>query len=249
MKRLFPAALALAATLSTLQAGDERPVDKDLHEHVEVNLAIVDVQVLDAKGNTVPGLVADDFQLVVDGRARPIASLDASCEERSERPAIVLVFDYQHLDEIQRGRALESARRALEAEPAGGGQVMVAALTGGLRVEQSFTAERALIPAALGKMRYDVSLFAGNFSHLSENGFVRGMSSLFDVAATLPQPKAVLFYSAMRDVPLDSQFRDLAAMASASRCVVFPVDVRGLDAGAQGTEVSDRAVAAPPAHG
>jgi hypothetical protein len=79
-------------------------------------------------------------------------------------------------------------------------------------------------------MQYDPSLFAGNFDHMSEEGFVRGMTTLFDVAATIPRPKAVLLYSSMRDVPLDEQFRKLAAMAAASRSVVYPVDVRGLDA-------------------
>ena len=249
MRRLLPSALPLAVALSTMQAAVERPLDKGLHENVEVNLAIVDVQVLDTKGNTVSGLVASDFQLSVDHRAQPIASFDASCTERAEKPAIVLVFDYQHLDEVQRGRAIESARHTLEAEPAGGGQVMVAAMTGGLRIEQPFTSERALIPAALEKMEYDVSLFAGNFSHMSENGFVRGMTSLFDVAGTLPQPKAVLFYSAMRDVPLDGQFQELAAMASASRCVIYPVDVRGLEDGAQGTRTPNLAGEAPLSHG
>ena len=106
---------------------------------------------------------------------------------------------------------------------------MAAALTGGLRVEQSFTSDQAQIPAALRRMQYDPSLFAGNFSHMSEDGFVRGMTSLFDVAATIPRPKAILLYSTMRDVPLDEQFRKLAATAAASRSVVYPIDVRGLD--------------------
>lgn len=212
-----------------MQAANDKPVDKGLHENVEVNLGIVDVQVLDAKGNAVPGLSADDFELIVDHRALKIATFDASCAELAEKPALVFAFDYQHLDGIQRGRALESARHAFEANRSGDGEVMVAALTGGLRVEQTFTPDRARIPDTLRKMQYDVSLFAGNFSHMSEDGFVRGMTSLFDVAATLPRPKAILFYSAMRDVPLDSQFRELAGMASASRSVVYPIDVRGLD--------------------
>jgi VWFA-related protein len=229
MRRLGLLAVALGLTLSTMQAAHERPLDKGFRENVEVNLGIVDVQVLDLKGNAIPGLVAGDFELHVDVREVPIATFDVSCAERSERPAIVLAFDYQHLNEIQRGRALDSARHALEAERDAGGEIMVAAMTGGLRVEQSFTSERARIPAALRRMRDDATLYAGNFSHNSENGFVRGMTSLFDVAATLPQPKAILYYSAMRDVPLDSQFHQLAAMAAASRSVIFPVDVRGLD--------------------
>ena len=229
--RLLRPVLALALTLPMTQAADEasRTVDKGLREHVEVNLVILDVQVLDRKGNPVPGLTAEDFDLSVDQRDKPIASFDASCAEHTETPALVLAFDYQHLDEIQRGRALESARRALASPRINGGEIMAAALTGGLRVEQSFTSDQAQIPAALRRMQYDPSLFAGNFSHMSEDGFVRGMTSLFDVAATIPRPKAILLYSTMRDVPLDEQFRKLAATAAASRSVVYPIDVRGLD--------------------
>ncbi len=229
--RPLQSVVVIAAALTATPAADEapRPVDKGLHENVEVNLVILDVQVLDRKGNSVPGLSAEDFDLEVDGRDVPIASFDASCSERAETPAVVFAFDYQHLDEIQRGRALESARRALESRPTGGGEIMAAALTGGLRVEQSFTSDQERIPAALRRMQYDPALFAGNFSHISEDGFVRGMTSLFDVAATVPRPKAILLYSSMRDVPLDEQFRKLAAMAAASRSVIYPVDIRGLD--------------------
>jgi VWFA-related protein len=241
--RLVRPVLALALTLPMTQAADEasRTVDKGLREHVEVNLVILDVQVLDRKGNPVPGLTAEDFELSVDHRDTPIASFDASCAERAEAPAVVLAFDYQHLDEIQRGQALESARRALASPRADGGEIMAAALTGGLRVEQSFTSDQAQIPAALRRMQYDPSLFAGNFSHISEDGFVRGMTSLFDVAATISRPKAILLYSSMRDVPLDEQFRKLAATAAASRSVVYPIDVRGLDAESVPTQAQVRA--------
>lgn len=230
--RILRTVLALALTVPMTQAADEasRPVDKGIREHVEVNLVILDVQVLDRKGNAVPGLTAEDFELSVDRRIMPIASLDASCAERAETPALVLAFDYQHLDEIQRGRAIESALRALASARADGGEIMAAALTGGLRVEQSFTSDRAQIPVALRRMQFDPSLFAGNFSHMSEDGFVRGMTSLFDVAATIPRPKAILLYSSMRDLPLDEQFHKLAATAAASRSVVYPIDVRAPDA-------------------
>lgn len=224
-------ALALATIGSLATASDEPPpvANPGLVEKVDVNLLILDVQVLDRKGNAVPGLVAGDFDVSIDNRAAPIATFDASCGELAEPPEIVLAFDYQHLDPIQRGIALESARRALEGRGAGGGRVMVAALTGGLRVEQPFTTDRARIPATLARMRDDPTLFAGNFSHTSDDGFVRGLTALFDVAAAVPRPKAIVLYSTMRDAPLDEDFRQLAALAAASRSVIYPVDVRGLD--------------------
>jgi len=45
---------------------------------------------------------------------------------------------------------------------------------------------------------------------------------------SVPGPKAVMLYSGMTDVPLDLQFEELAAVASASRCSIYPVDAWGL---------------------
>src|SRR5262245_43785686 len=227
-------ALAMVFPRGPVAAEPQPPVNQGLVEKVEVNLVILDVQVLDRKGQAVPGLKREDFDVSVNRRPIPIASFDVSCGQHAENPAIVLAFDYQHLDNMQRTRALESAQRALERNDVGNAEIMVAALTGGLRVEQSFTTERDRIPAVLRRMRNDPALFAGNFGHISEKGFVRGLTSLFDVAATVARPKAILFYSAMRDVPLEEQFRDLAAMASASRSVIYPIDARGLDDGQAG---------------
>ncbi len=106
---------------------------------------------------------------------------------------------------------------------------MVAALTGGLRIEQPFTTDARKVLASLKRMQKDISLWNGNFSHTNEFGFVRGVESLFDVLATaVVGPKAVVLYSAMQDVPLDNQFERIAAIAAASRCALYTVDPYGL---------------------
>src|SRR5262249_14288191 len=84
--------------------------------------------------------------------------------------------------------------------------------------------------AALQHMQNDATLFGGNFAHSSDDGFVRGLTSLFDVVGTIPKPKAIVLFSGMRDVPYEEDFRNLAALAAASRSVVYPVDIQGLDA-------------------
>jgi len=107
--------------------------------------------------------------------------------------------------------------------------VMVAALTGGLRIEQPFTTDAAEVLASLKRMQKDISLWNGNFGHANEFGFVRSVTSLFDVVAAASKgPKAMVLYSAMQDVPLDYQFEQIAALAAASRCAVYSVDPYGL---------------------
>lgn len=212
------------------------PRPSALVEHVEVRLVMLDVLVFDGKGNPVPGLRAEDFDVEVDRRPVPLVSLDDACHNEIQKPNIILAFDYQHLDKAQRGRILDDVRGAFERGAGGPAAVMVVALTGGLRVEQPFTKDRRRVQTALARMQNDVELWAGNFSHRNEDGFVRGLTSLFDVAGTFSGPTAVILYSGMRAVPLEEQFRELAAQASAARCAVYPVSVLGLSSGPRATE-------------
>lgn len=231
MVRLRSALLCLATVAvfpSPSTAQEAPPSQSGLVEKVEVRLVIMDVQVLDRKGKPVSGLTRGDFDLTVDGRPVPLATFDVSCPESPGPGTMVLVFDYQHLDVTQRGYALDLARGAIERGVTRDSTIMIAALTGSLQIETPFTPEHARVLSGLEAMRDDISLWAGDFSHLNEHGFMRGFTSLFDVLATIPGSKAVVLFSAMTDVPFEQQFRQLAALAAAARCVIYPVDVRGL---------------------
>jgi VWFA-related protein len=225
------ATMAAVVPLGSLGGDQPAPKPSGLVENVEVRLVILDVQVLDRKGHPVPGLGRDDFDVSIDrGRPVPIATFDAACADAAQKPVVVLAFDYQHLVGPERTEALRSARRALERGGLGDLEIMVVALTGGLRIEQPLSTKRDATFAALQHMQDDVTLWGGNFSHTSDDGFVRGLTSLFDVVGMIPKPKAVVLFSGMRDVPYEEDFRNLAALAAASRSVVYPVDIQGLDA-------------------
>jgi VWFA-related protein len=242
--RLVPALLATLATVvpsGSFGDGPPTPIPSGLVENVEVKLVILDVQVLDRRGRPVPGLGRDDFDVWIDGgRPVPVATFDAACSDAAEKPVVVLAFDYQHLVGTERTEALLSARSALERGGLGDLETMVVALTGGLRIEQPLSGQPERTLAALQHMQDDVTLWGGNFSHTSDAGFVRGMTSLFDVVGTIPKPKAIVLFSGMKDVPYEEDFQNLAALAAASRSVVYPVDVRGLDA------IDPKAPGAPP---
>lgn len=71
-----PVALAVLAVSAGGQQTTQPPVFKS-----GVELVMVDAQVVDKKGNPIPGLTAESFQVTIDGRKRPVASaefLDAS---------------------------------------------------------------------------------------------------------------------------------------------------------------------------
>jgi VWFA-related protein len=220
------------------------PLPTDKVEEVEVRIMILDAVVLDRDGNPVSDLGIDDFELIVDGRFVPVATLDVACPTRdaatagAARPGgaplpaapakIVLAFDYLHLDRLQRVDALEQVKGLIEHEAHGSLDTMLIALTGGVRIEQPFTDDDERILAALDRMQHDPSLCVPEFRHENEFVFIDGLVAMIDFLGREPGPKAVVLYSAMEDVPLDTQFRRVAAVASASRVSIYPVDVRGL---------------------
>ena len=250
MHRLFTLLSVLAVLLAApASRSDEQdstpPIQVDKTERAEVRLVLLDTVVLDGKGDPVAGLEREDFELRVKGEAFSPAILEARCElpgdqpleaqaavKRTEPRRIVLLFDYLHLPMLAREESLATAMRMVEEGIAEDDEVMIAALTGGLRVELPFTSDKHDVLSSLKRMRKDVSLWNGNFYHSSETGFVRGITSLLDVLASASVgPKAVVLYSAMQDVPLDFEFERIAAIAAVSRSALYTVDPRGLQPG------------------
>jgi VWFA-related protein len=234
------------------------PLPIDLVEEEHVRLIVLDVLVVDSHNRTVPGLTLDDFEIVAAGRSTRADTLDVRCDhelgdaravnqaENRENPTpsgdggkIVLAFDYLHMSQVQRAEVLDHARELVRHGGMNGGEVMLAALNGGLRIEQTFSRNAEEVHESLHRMQRDITLWQPDFFHLSEMGWVSAMTALFDVLGTVPGPKKVVFFSAMADTPLDLEFREIAAQAAVSRCSVYPVNAAGLttpanDAGVRG---------------
>jgi VWFA-related protein len=232
------------------------PIPSDLVERERTRLVIVDVVVLDGKDRTVPGLTLDDFELLVDRKPVEPDTLDVNCSESLEdarnvawkekrqapsavagsKRRIVLAFDYLHLYEhlpqkssLIRTEVLDNAMHMLENADLADDEVMIVALNGGLRVEQTFTADRREAWASLHRMQRDITLWGPSFEHTTEKGWTRGMTTLFDVLGTYPGTKAVVLFSAMDHLPLILEYEEVLAQAGASRSRVYTVDARGLD--------------------
>ena len=159
---------------------------------------------------------------------------------------VVLAFDYLHLPSTPCPDALDSGTclyhtqslqdyQAMLASTAGvrDEEVMVVALTGGLRVEQPFTRDRDAVAATLHRMENDITLWSGNFGHLTELPLFAGLDALVTVLHAVPGPKAVVLITAGSG-PGDSyepDFERLAAAASDAQVAIYPVDCRGVFAG------------------
>ncbi|MDX1387680.1 MAG: VWA domain-containing protein [Acidobacteriota bacterium] len=243
----------------TAPTEQKEPVDSGIVEEEEVRLVILDVVVVDRKGNTVPDLTVDDFAITAGGNKIPVGSLDVNCPvgamaepeavrhaSKREPPAlteegrrIVFALDYLHLSHIRRAEVLESAMAAVEHGSLPGDEVMLVALNGGLRIEQSFTKDTEAVIAAMKRMKFDITLWQPDYYHTHESVFIDPMVALLDLLGQYPGNKAVVLYSEMRDVPLDLEFNRIAAVAAASRCSIYPVDAGGLRVEAGSMRVSE----------
>jgi hypothetical protein len=78
-------------------------------------------------------------------------------------------------------------------------------------------------------MEYDISLWNGNFAHLTERPLFRSLGALVTVLRASPGPKAVVFVSAELGTGdfYDLDFDRLAAAASDAQVSFYTVDARG----------------------
>ena len=154
---------------------------------------------------------------------------------------VVLAFDYLHLpstpcpdfhlpcrydtQSLQQYQEVLSAKTEVRDE-----EIMVVALTNGLRIEQPFTKDRRAVVETLRRMEHDITLWNGNFDHLTEYPLFRGLHALITVLRSVPGPKGVVFVSAGTGpgASYEKDFRHLAARASDAQVAIYSVDCRGL---------------------
>jgi VWFA-related protein len=233
MKRIGMARVLLCALAcgSTIGVAQEPP-----REAVEVRLMLVDATVTDAAGRPVRGLARDDFQMTVRNTIKPFDTFDEACAPEGGAipglvPRVVVAFDYYGLAQRDRARLVERAADMLRERKTPGELVMIASLTNVLRVEQRFTDDLDLLLETLERMKYDTTLAAQQFSHLSAKQYFEGLATLLDVLAAHDGTKAVLLYSATVTAPdgaTDDLYRDLTARAAVGRSVIYPAGLTGL---------------------
>jgi VWFA-related protein len=241
----------LAASALVAQSPPTEPIPSELTESVEVRLVTVDVTALTESDETVPDMTKDDFKLLVDGVRTPIDTLDVFCSPGAEADPkslhygtwptppdltdgtrrVVLAFDYLHLSPLDRTAALKDYQWMLK-QKAGiaDEEMMVVALTGGIRVEQPFTKDRGEIVNTLHRMDHDITLWNGNFSQLTDYPLWASLRALVAILRVTPGPKAVVYITAGwgPSKAYDNEFEQLSAMASGGRVSFYPVDLKGV---------------------
>jgi len=248
------ALILLTAALSgaLAQQASEDPLELGIEERVDINFVLVDFIVLDAEGRTVPDLALDELKLKVGGRKTPVAVLDRSCwagaaedprrprrttaapvppslAPGAEPPRIVLVFDYDHMTET--AEVFDRVQAMLNSRPTGLEEHMLVSFSEVVRIETPFTRDLDELRWALHRMRNDRDLYARHRSRMTELQFFDRVRALFDLMERWPGRKNVVLFSgpfARDGFNYDNEYRDHAALSTATRTAIYPVDTIGL---------------------
>jgi len=124
-----------------------------LSETIDVDVVNVDVYVSDRKGSPVTGLSESDFQVFEDEKKVKVTNFSALGTTESEPLSVVVYVDGTQLVAANRAAALSGIASALDGRMGEGGPpVMVVYFDGGMRMEQDFTSDAALVGAALHRI-------------------------------------------------------------------------------------------------
>lgn len=196
-RRLSRAALLVPVALATLligalgagavraQADEDEPLRLPVRirpERAEVDLVLIDVLVSDKKGNPIPGLTRENFNLEIDDRPEPIDTFESYCrspilggeknqsarapegaDEGLQEPEaavhyVVLYFDISQLSEKGRNRSIAAAVRYVKEQKGDRDQVMIIAMQRQPGLVQGFTSDRDLLESRLLAMRTDPNM-------------------------------------------------------------------------------------------
>jgi VWFA-related protein len=133
--------------------------DARFADQLDVEVVNLDVNVLGQDGVAVPDLTAEDFEVLDDGQPVRISHFSPFQAEGAEGETaplhLVLLFDDAEIEPADRGTALAQVRTQLDRLLGPADRVLVARQGAGLRIEQPFTSDRALVEEALQRLERD----------------------------------------------------------------------------------------------
>lgn len=169
--RTFAIAVASVLLSSSFAAAQNFGPLPPLTAHVEVNVVNVDVTVTDRKGKPVTDLTGEDFEVLEDGKRQTITNfsviqsrISTSAGTRSETTPgvtvtsaaevprkILLLVDNNHIEAMERNRALRTVEKYLDARFPG--EWAVATIGHNVQLIQPFTHDPAALHRAFERVR------------------------------------------------------------------------------------------------
>jgi VWFA-related protein len=198
--------------------------ESSVGEEVQVRMVLIEVRAEDAAGNTITDLTKDDLQVSVDGTVRDPDTFDSFCESGQPIGRVVYLFDYHNIGRDDQTAVLHEVEAMVQGHKQAGEEIMVAAIAGGLRIEQRFTTDTQQVVETLERMRHDSSLFGQDYATKTGKQWADAMATLMDVLAQYRDAKGVLMFSAItsRDDLEQAWMVDLAQRAAAAQVTIYP---------------------------
>lgn len=211
MNRLITLLVALALTVPVLAQTPAEPELPKLTENVEVRVIDFDVVVTDRRGNFVPGLTKDDFEILENGNPKPISNfyeindgtpkrvLAGEIGGRIETPApaaptvvdeemkrrIIIYIDNLSLAPFNRNRVFADLKNFLKTAMRPGDEAMVATYNRSMKVRVPFTRDSQQVASILDAIAGETGLGIANRSERkSFEERIREASSYNDALGT-----------------------------------------------------------------
>ena len=201
---------------------EQAPQEQPPSFRSSIDAVQMSVIVTDGQGNPVSGLTEDDFEILEEGKPRPITTFsavhipidrvarqgvasDVLSNDRPQGRLYVIALDQMGADSALRTRAF--LRRFVEQSFGANDTAAVVLTTGGLRESgQDFTSNPQLLLNAIDRFDGGINLteLGGEFGpRLREKNFIGDFKNLMQVVSTLRAGrKAVIFIS--QNIPVDA---------------------------------------------
>jgi VWFA-related protein len=210
----------------------------------ETKVVLVDTVVMDKKGNYLRNLTAKDFKVWEDNKEQQIKSFGIQSDPNSpggaQKHYIVLFFDNSTMDPGGQVQARQAAGKFVDSNAGPNRLMAIVNFGGSIQIAQNFTEDPARLKQAVGgvKMSAVGRSGGGGLSRAAMDFGARDMlmalRSLSKNLNTIPGRKTLILFTA--GFPLNSErISEVTATVDAcnkSNVAVYPIDVRGLIAGA-----------------
>jgi VWFA-related protein len=212
-------------------------------------------------GQSAPTATGSDA--VAPGAAVPSTKEQPALDARDRR-LILLFFDFSAMDPEQIDRAVDAAKKYVNARMQTADLIAIASLSTNMRLDLDFTSDKAKILAVLGAYNSDSGQGFDNGSTGSSEGAAEtsgaftaddtdfntfsadrkllALQSLVQAVGKLSQKKSLIYFSngiSQSGVDNQSALRAATAAAVKSNVAIYPLDVRGLQALPPGGEAQN----------
>jgi VWFA-related protein len=212
-------------------------------------------------GQSAPTATGSDA--VAPGAAVPSTKEQPALDARDRR-LILLFFDFSAMDPEQIDRAVDAAKKYVNARMQTADLIAIASLSTNMRLDLDFTSDKAKILAVLGACNSDSGQGFDNGSTGSSEGAAEtsgaftaddtdfntfsadrkllALQSLVQAVGKLSQKKSLIYFSngiSQSGVDNQSALRAATAAAVKSNVAIYPLDVRGLQALPPGGEAQN----------